>query len=246
MSLEAQQEIMIRLCLEKDLHLLFLNQKAFRDILLEKIGGELFTDNDIKGISFQLNTIDILLLNDLKANLLGVFSQRVFFDELEKMYDNYRLSFPYRFRNKLQEYIRFLGFLLYSLDDDMEHFDLKNAIKAEYSIFLCSLKRERLVSDLFLIKNLKGSKCNYVINPTLVVLSFKKSPKLNRSAYTVFFYNQHESELSIAEIDKTTFKFLKKYTNSIISEDEVRRSLSIKELDFSKDIIVESGLLLLV
>lgn len=249
MSLKTQQKLMIRLCLEKELRFLFSQLQTFRKLLSDSTEEPFFNTINLSSISYQADAIDVLLFNDLKANLVESFSYRDI-KPIKEWYDEYRFSFPYRLTSKFQEYVRFLGFLLYGLADREMYFDLQQLIKADYSVALCSLKRERLIDEVDLLGKNNGKHAEeYVVNPTAISTRFTKSTKKEgrKTIYKVFFYKGNEPEISIAEINHKLHIFIKQNRTHRIAAPEARKRLNLHGTrDFSKESVVESGLLVSV
>jgi hypothetical protein len=243
MALKNQQDTIIRLCTEKDLLFLFSNIRQFRKMLAKSTGEPLFVELDLKGVTYQADAIKILLLNDLKANLTETFSNQKLVADIEKFYFEYTAIFPTRHKNKFEEYVRFLGFLLYKITGTAKYADLGEWIKTDYAAFCATLKRERLLKELPLLKEQKNNTKRYIINPTLVSERFLA--KNGKSIYKVFFYELDGFEISIAEINKKLHVFIENNRYISFNETELIAALKLgaKYRD-QRDIMVESGLLI--
>ena len=239
---------MIRLCLEKDTLSFFKDLKFFREILISNIGEGTFGNLDIRGVTYQAKAIDTLLLNDLKTNLIETFSLKNFDGDLAKYYADYRFAFPYRLKNKFEEYTRFLGFLLYKVPGEDKNLELTQLIRTDYSVFLCTLKRERLLKELVYLKNIKRKESLFYINPTAVADIFTKFTKSGKKkVYRVFFYGLNDSQISISDIDAKLYKFIENHKTALILESVMRDNLKIDaNKDLKNELVVQSELFIMV
>lgn len=226
MSLREQQELIIKLHLEKKFRKRFLESQTFRDQYYRYYN---FTDSDRDVIAkldfarlrYQSDLIRDLLFRDYQTNIPHVFA---YHSTMKQEYYRYADSYPYRLVNKFEEYIRFLNFVLANIQEnssstlDSKWIVVQDVIRHSLGLLHSSKKREEsiFVFNDSLFFDSGAPKEMIICNPSLCVQnistsigvlldSFDNETQILESDYSnnnvIYFYMINEDTATVIDVD---------------------------------------------